>query len=247
MRIVYVNRKFLDYRVPVLEALNEKSGENLTVMYSRNTVAPRVDRKLRKAIGNGAMGLDGELRIGNTDRTRLANQGVSFRFHPGVYGKLLALKPDVVVAEGFFKWSAAAAAAKIIKGIPLVFCYERTPHTERNAQWYRTAYRKIMVTLADGICCNGRLSAEYVHFLGASLDRITLGHMAADIHGIQDQIRRLTHEETSKQRLGLKEEESLFLYVGQLLPKKGVMELLRAWIERRNPQGVHWSLSEMAS
>lgn len=229
MHIIYVNRRFLDYRIPVLQALNDQTGGHLQVIYSKSAVPLRVDRKIKKAIGNAAIGLDGEIHAGGTDTERMANRGISFHFHPGVYKHIIKRRPNIVVAEGFFKWSTAAVAARITHRIPLVFCYERTAHTERNAQSYRMLYRKLAVSLADGVCCNGRLCAEYVQRLGMPERLITTGHMAADTIGLKLQLEKFGTGENIRESLRMEKTSLLFLYVGQLIPRKGLREFLKGW------------------
>ena len=60
-------------------------------------------------------------------------------------------------------------------------CYERTHHTERNAQWFRIAYRKFVLRWIDAICCTGILCSNYVKSLGFKEDKIAFGHMVGDI------------------------------------------------------------------
>jgi glycosyltransferase involved in cell wall biosynthesis len=229
MQIIYINRRFLDYRVPVLQALNDLTGGHLRVIYSRSAILPRVDQKIKKALGKGAIGLDGEIHAGGMDTQRMANQGISFHFHPGAYKHIIKRCPDIVVAEGFFKWSTTAVAARITHRIPLVFCYERTAHTERNAQAYRTLYRRLAVRLADGVCCNGSLCAEYVQRLGVPERLITTGHMAADTAGLKMQLKRPNAGANTKKNVGMEESDLLLLYVGQLIPRKGLKEFLEGW------------------
>ena len=96
-----------------------------------------------------------------------------------------AQEPEVLITDGFFQWTWAALWLRMTRGIPHVMCYEKTAHTERNAQRYRTAYRRLALRWIDALCCNGTLCGEYVRSLGFPADRITYGHMAADVTGLQ--------------------------------------------------------------
>jgi glycosyltransferase involved in cell wall biosynthesis len=81
----------------------------------------------------------------------------------------------------------------------------------------------------DAICCNGCLCSEYVKSLGYPEDRISYGHMAADVIALARAISTVSQEQVAE----LFEECNLngvvFLYVGQLVSRKGVLELLRGW------------------
>jgi len=98
---------------------------------------------------------------------------------------LQELKPDVIICDGFFKWTLPALCYRMRSGTPLVICYERWSHTERFAQWYRKLYRKFVLRFVDAMCCNGTLSRQYAVDLGMSAIKITTGHMAADTDSLQ--------------------------------------------------------------
>jgi len=108
-------------------------------------------------------------------------------------------------------------------------CYERTTHTERNAQRHRVAYRKWVMRWIDAMCCNGRLSGEYAQSLGFPAERITYGHMVADVDGMKQAVERVSDSQVMALKARLDLRGLVFLYVGRLVPRKGIDELLRAW------------------
>jgi glycosyltransferase involved in cell wall biosynthesis len=150
-------------------------------------------------------------------------------YQRGLITVILNEKPDVLISDGFFQWTYAALWLRATRRIPHVMCYERTAHTERKAQWYRTAYRKLAMRWIDAICCNGRLCGEYTQSLGFPPDRITYGHMAADVKTLVEQSKQVTEQQIRKRRSELRLQGIVFLYVGQIIPRKGIMQLLEAW------------------
>jgi glycosyltransferase involved in cell wall biosynthesis len=229
VKVTYVNRRFLDYRVPVLAALDQLLEQRLHVIYSRDAIPERVHKKMQNALGERAIGLRGEWQFGRPGTDRMANQGVVLQHQPGLYAKILETRPDVVIGEGFFKWSIAALACKLIRKIPFVVCYERTAHTERNAQWYRTFYRKLALRQIDAFCCNGSLCADYVMSLGMPRNRITLGHMAADSTGLAENMKKIPGADVEKLLSEWNTVGPVFVYVGQMILRKGIHELLTGW------------------
>lgn len=231
MRVTWVNRSFLGYRVPVYAELDRLLGGRLSVVFSTDATDERVQAGIASALGVRAVGLTGERTfVGRrADSDRFANTSLHVGFQPGLLAAIHASAPDVVIGEGFFQWTAAAFARRLRHGTPVVLSYERTAHTERNAQWYRTLYRRQALRLVACVCCNGRLSAQYVRALGMPAERVLEGAMAADTRAIEAAARRV--EPAEKQRLltlhGLR--RPLFLSVGQLIERKGVRELLEAW------------------
>ncbi|MFB0612674.1 glycosyltransferase family 4 protein [Aurantiacibacter poecillastricola] len=230
MKIAWVTRSFLDYRIPVFRELDRMTDGNLHLTFSGSYVPESVTAKAVHALGERAYPLTGEMQIGGEDQHHLANRNVSLRWQPGLVKHITSLDPDVIVADGFFKWTLPAILHRLRYGTPLVIAYERTRHTERNAQGVRTLYRKQVVKLADAMDCSGELCREYtVRDLGMDPARITTGHMSADTEGLEAAADALTPpmREAKRGELGLS--GVAFLYVGRLDERKGIRELLDGW------------------
>lgn len=232
-RILWVTRSFLDYRVPVYTALDKLLGGKLYVLYSRDVTPERCWRKLEESLGDRAIGLSGEKSVGYKGNItgEIANSTWRIPYQPGLLKKIKELQPDVVLGDGFFQWTWPAMLHRLTSGTPLVVCYERTHHTERNAQWYRTLFRKVMIRFIGAMSVNGRLSREYVQSLGIPPDKITTGHMVADTDSLAQQVGKLgsAESEALKTALGIPAGSTVFLSVCQLIKRKGLDYLLRGW------------------
>ena len=228
-RIAYLARSFLDYRIPVFAALDELTQGGLHVFYSREAVPVRVRKKINDLFENRSIGLGGELRIGPKEFSNFANSSVRIIYQPGLLAAIRRAAPDVIVGDGFFQWSIFALFHRIFYHTPMVICYERTFHTERNAQWYRTLYRKTVLHWVDAMACNGSLSSTYSQWLGMQTERITLGQMAADTAGLQKAVDALSGENRWAMRRRWGGPELVFLVVARLIQLKGVHHLLSAW------------------
>lgn len=233
MRITWVTRSFLDYRIPVYQALDEMCGHQLTVIYYKDVPPQRCQDKLKSVLGDRAIARDKELRIGNKPKIDNASKGnTTFRIpiSPGLIKQVIDSKPDVLISDGFMQWTYAALVVRALRKIPHVMCYERTAHTERNAGKLRIMYRKFVSQWIDAIDCNGLLTGEYVRdLLGWDNSRLIYGHMVADVSGMQQSVREITEEEVRQLRCQFGIDGVMILYVGQLIPRKGVKELLSAW------------------
>lgn len=233
MRITWVTRSFLDYRVPVYAALDKLCDHQLTVIYYKDIPPIRCQEKLKAVLGDRAIARDKELRIGNRpkiDNASRANSSIRIPISPGLIKQVIDTKPEVLVSDGFMQWTYAALAVRALKGIPHVMLYERTAHTERTAGKVRTLYRRFVSHWIDAIGCNGKLTGDYVKsLLGWDDDRLTYGHMVADVTGMEKQVGNATSEECLQIRNKYGIEGLMLLFVGQLIPRKGVKELLEAW------------------
>ena len=240
MRIAWVTRSFLDYRIPVFRELDALIKENLHLVFSGDYVPEDVADKAREVLGDRAMPMTGEWRFGPEDREFMANRNISMRFQPGLFREIEKIRPDVLVGDGFFKWTLPALAYRIRYGTPLVICYERWAHTERFAQWYRKLYRKTVLQFVDAACCNGILSKEYTIALGMAPERITTGHMTADIQTLDRHAGIITRAEKQALREKYKAAGIIYLYAGRLIPGKGLDSLMDAWalFEDVSPSGT---------
>lgn len=238
MRVTYVTRSFLDYRIPVFKALSQELKTRFNVIYSADYIPERVNIKARRSLGGHAIGMTGEKRIGPNEFPDFANAAFRVVYQPGLLSEINKSRPDVLVGDGFFQWTSFALLYKVLKRVPLVVCYERTFHTERNAQWYRTAYRRFIIKYVDAITCNGKLSLEYTKWLGMPESRITTGHMVADTVGLGEVVASLSETERKVYRKKWGSQKLIFVAVGRLNERKGIKELLLGWslLEKRMPE-----------
>jgi len=232
MNITWITRSFLDYRVPVYRELDRLCGHALTVIYNGSAVPERIQAKAREALGSRAQPLSGEkLLYGKNCNASsfMANSSMRIPYQPGLLKAILATRPDVLVSDGFFQWTYAPLLLRAVSRIPHAMCYERTCHTERNAGKLRTFYRKFAMRYIDAIDANGRLTGEYLSQLGYPPERITYGHMAGDTIEMASRADKITNAEKQALRTELRLSGTVFLYVGQLIPRKGVKELMDGW------------------
>jgi glycosyltransferase involved in cell wall biosynthesis len=211
--------------------LNRLLHGKLSIVFSGDYTPDRVQKRIKSLLGERAIILKGErviFRKGDL-KSNFANAYSEVTYQPGLYQAIKKCNPDVIIGEGFFQWTTAAIIFRILHGIPLVISYERTHHTERNSQWFRTLYRKVVTRLMSAMCCNGRLSAEYINWLGMPEDRIITGSMAADSEELQRNCEAISVDKRMAFRLSLKLNAPVFLYVGQLVKRKGVFQLLENW------------------
>lgn len=232
MRITWVTRSFLDYRIPVYKALDDLCGHNLTVIYNGDVVPERCRVKLRNVLGSRAIPMQGEMRIGMRHQLGVANKGIRIPIQKGLIGRIKDSKPDILVSDGFFQWTYSALWLRMRrwKDIKHVMCYEKTPHTERNASKWRIRYRRFVSRWIDAIDCNGRLTSEFITSTIKYRKPLAYGHMAADTGGIEENVRNATQCQLDEIQRNFNLKSLTLIFVGRLIPLKGIMELLRAWM-----------------
>ena len=232
IKVVWVTRSFLDYRIPVYAELDKLCNQQFTLIYNGEVVPKNVQEKAKNILGERLIAMKGELKIKSRNQSyaNFANKGFRIPFQPKLIKTIRALKPNVIISDGFFQWTYAALWIRMfnIRGIKHIMCYEKTQHTERNAGFLRTIYRKIISRWIDCIDCNGILTEQYIRSLGFKKP-LAFGHMVADVNGIKEKSEQVSKDEINDIKDKFQLSGVKFIYVGRLIPLKGIMELLEAW------------------
>ena len=238
MTILWVNPSFLDYRVSLYRELNLLSNNNFFIVYSKNRVPLRVQKKIEFHLGKNALGLEGEKSILLGEKNDTANTHLRLPYQPKLWNTIKKIKADIVITEGFFQWTPFSLLKKYFSNIPILLAYERTKHTERNCPKWREAYRKIITKFIDGYIVNGTLTKEYLLSFGIPENKIFTGGMSADSEGLYNKVKQLSFDEISFFRNKFKITETpIFLYIGQFIERKGVIELINNWKIYKNNNG----------
>ena len=231
MKIMWLNPWFGNYRLPVYESLNNLTGGNFFLMSGTQEMDPQLIENLKTVLrGNCIINTSYKrIYIGNT-KTNFANSCINIPITRGVIRGIRHFSPDILIVDGFFQWAPFALLYSLIFRVPLVIDYERTEYVERSSPWWRTFYRKIFGKFVSGFVVNGTLTTNYLKTL--CLDRVPIqeGCMAADTYGLSLKVRdfdsNIKAEFRSKYIL---DDGILFLFVGQMVERKGVIQMLKAW------------------
>ena len=232
MKISWVNPSFLDYRIPLYKYIYEKLNGNFSLIYSKSRVPQRCIDKIEKAIGANAIGLEHDKTLSLGGKVEFANNGVKIPITKGLYKSIKKTNPDIIISEGFFQFTPWAVWYSFIHRKPLLIAYERTAHTERNCPWWRRLYRRFIGLFVNGYIVNGQLTKEYLISQGVKPETIFTDAMCADSEGLTKSITEMTKDEKEAMYtsvIGNKHTGITYIFVGQMIPRKGVKELLYAW------------------
>lgn len=234
MKILWISPWFGNYRIPVYENLNRLSGNNFYLICSEENTSELVREKLKNTLGNHAIVMSGEQRITmGSEESDFANSALVIKKQPGLYKAVKSVGADVVITEGFGGWAPIGIRYTITHRKKLCMFYERTAYVERNSPAWRSLYRCIVGMPVDVFLINGTLTEEYLNEgLYFKKTPKVKGCMCADSFGLSQAVEKVTDvdKEVFRKELNLKEGLT-FLFVGQMVDRKGIKELLAVWEE----------------
>lgn len=238
MRVLYANPGFLDYRLPFYKRLNELFEGDFYIMYSTAHYKEHHEEMLKKiprVMGKNALPFEGEKVFNTYERSFKrynAEKGQRIPFTHGLIRTIWKHNPDVLITEGFFQWTPLVIIYSILRRKPVFMGYERTCHTERNAGWIKRLHRKLTDKFITGYLVNGTETSKYLQTLGVCPSKIHIGGMCADSVGLVDAIEKFPNKEKEAFRDKYKRKDGLvYLFCGQIVVRKGVGYLLKAWKE----------------
>ena len=143
---------------------------------------------------------------------------------PSVVKPLVAYRPDVVFTTGFSLWTMLVCALKLVFKWKVVIVYDgSSPGVDYRNSWVRSHQRRWLARLTDAFITNNKAGQQYiVEALGVLPEKVfarpyLLPHPK-------------TYEAALKatQPLIDKPQQPVFVFAGNLIPRKGLLELLSA-------------------
>jgi glycosyltransferase involved in cell wall biosynthesis len=143
--------------------------------------------------------------------------------------KLIGRRPRAVVLDGWESpaYLAAAFWARL-RGVPVLASYRSTLASHRFSRGVVPFVRNWFFRRADAVITAGPASTEAVMAMGVPGDRITEGFNTVDV-------KRYARGAAEARAGVLRRPGHHFLYVGQLIPRKNVAGLIRAFATIANP------------
>lgn len=144
----------------------------------------------------------------------------------GLWFDLWRFRPDIIISTEMGARSLVAANYALIARKPFVLWFYGTIHTERDINWKQRVLRNILCRYAHAFVGMGREARSYLISLGVENKKIFDAKNATDMTPFikSFQVSRRTSVRQELVISGL-----CYLYVGGLIPRKGLDYLLKAW------------------
>jgi glycosyltransferase involved in cell wall biosynthesis len=167
----------------------------------------------------------GEFKVIEIDRDE-NGYGDNFTYlSPKIIGNLLRLKPHLIFTSSFGVWTILALALMPLFRWRVIIAYEgSSPGVDYRHSAVRLFIRRLMVKLAAACISNSRAGGEYlIDILWADKERVFV-----QPYEIPDEHTLPGSEEIAEPSLFAEQQRPVFLFVGHLIPRKGLPLLLGA-------------------
>jgi glycosyltransferase involved in cell wall biosynthesis len=220
-RLALLTEIIAPYRIPVFNALAQREEIDLHVIFLAET-----DSTLRQWLV-----YKDEIRFSYqvlpSWRRTLGKHTLLFNW--GLRAALRGSSPDVIICGGYnylASWQSQWWARS--RSIPFLVWVESTAKDLRSGSLLVESLKAKFMNSCDAFVVAGKSSLEYVRNFGVSPEKIYTAPDAVDI----DFFRRtaeMVRSSRSAQRATLRLPSRFFLFVGRLVPEKGVFDLLEAY------------------
>lgn len=218
MHVVLLTNMITPYRIPLFHAIAERSGTRLTILLETKREKDRQWQVLYENLDFCTVILSGLC---------FNLPGVELHINLGVSSVLRNSSPDVIIIGGFSSvtaWMALLWAR--INRVPIVLWSGSTLLSSRYLHGPIAWLRKLFVRNVDAYVTYGSKAAEALVRHGASPDRIAIGCNVGDIVFFRNAVSQ--YRLNMPMQLRQVHTTTRLLYVGQLIPRKGLFQLLSA-------------------
>jgi glycosyltransferase involved in cell wall biosynthesis len=169
----------------------------------------------------------GKTQFGQDYSARITNAS------PKIIFPLLKFRPQIIFASGFSIWTILALLLKPVAGWRVAILYDgSSPSIDFRNSWARLLLRRFLVRIADGFCANSGAAKDYLidvlHAPPAQVFGNT--YLVPDVTALVP-----THQVAAP--VTKDAQIVTFLFVGELIPRKGMRQLLQtcALLNRSSP------------
>lgn len=220
-KVIVLTEIISPYRIPVFNEIAKKLGQQLRVFFMGESEKRRHWKIYREKIRFCYCVLPGILLQGKSSEPYFLN--------PTVLYKLLKYSPEIIIISGYAQLSSFLAMlyAKLFRKRLILWC-ESNKYDQRYNHPLKEAYKRWFVRNCTEYIVPGRASFEYLTLLGAEKLKICIAPNAVDNDFFVDACdKNRNSREAFKQSKGYPKE--IILYVGRLVDKKGILDLLKAF------------------
>src|SRR5271165_773674 len=220
-RLTVLTEIIAPYRIPVFNALAKREGIDLHVIFLSETDAGLRQWRVYKDEIRFSYEVLPSRRIRAGKRNWLLNWGLR--------SALNRYSPEAVICGGYnygASWGALRWARR--HHAAFVLWSESNRLDQRNEYVWVESLKRYFVSRCDGFVVPGKSSVEYLRLLGAPEERIVTAPNAVDNACFKREAESARRQDALV-RAQLDLPQRYILFVGRMVPEKGVLDLLEAY------------------
>ncbi|WP_299410960.1 glycosyltransferase family 4 protein [Acaryochloris sp. IP29b_bin.148] len=162
---------------------------------------------------------------------------------PKILISLLKYQPHVIFADGFSLWTLLVLVFKpVFRWQVIVFCDGSSPSTDHINSPLRLQIRRLMGKVVDVFIANNSAASKYLaaKLMAEDTKIYSCPFLVSDGRALQ-QISGQGNSHLDKLHQ-IAQTRPIFLYVGQIIPRKGIKELLDACLILKNKKNCNFTL-----
>src|SRR5258708_7128718 len=233
LRLVILTEIIAPYRIPVFNVLARRAGLDLHVIFLAET-----DERLRQwRVYKDEICFSHQILPSWRWRAGRGN----FLINRGLWSALNNANPQVIICGGYnyaASWEALLWARR--QRVPFVLWSESNSHDARAGRAWVESLKAYFLRHCDRFVVPGKASFEYLKMLGGAEASILTAPNAVD-NGLFATQAESTLRHATQFRDRLKLPSRFILFVGRLVPEKGVFDLLEAYAKLQS--GVRLEVS----
>jgi glycosyltransferase involved in cell wall biosynthesis len=172
----------------------------------------------------------GKMEFVDTVKSETGYSEGFIKVSPAIVGELFKFRPHIIFTSGFCFWTILALTFKWLAGWRVVIVYDgSSPGVDYRGSRLRTQLRRILTRLADAFITNSEAGKHYLaECLGVNDQKIfARPYQVPNAKALLAQSQAADRQADHLQR-------PIFLFTGQIVPRKGLHQLLKACLLLQN-------------
>ena len=223
-KVLLLTNMITPYRIPLFNAISERGN-----FYFKLIALAKREKNREWELSENKIKFDYQILPGWHWFIWGKKKEITIHLNRGVFKALLEYKPDVIITSGYddLAYWQAFLYCKMFKK-KFILWNSTTLLSVGSIKGIRGRLKKIIIRGADKYIAYGTKAKEYLEYFGAEGDKTYISTNTVDMEYFRSKV-----EEYRNKDGFLKERKQypkyLFLHVGQLIKRKGVLQILKAF------------------
>ncbi len=211
------------YRIPIFNAISERGN-----FYFKVIALAEREKNREWKLSENKIKFDYQILPGWHWFIWGKKREIAIHLNRGIFRRLLEYKPDVIITSGYddLAYWQAFLYCKIF-GKKFILWNGTTLLSAGSIKGIRGRLKKIIIRGADRYIAYGTKAKEYLEYFGAKSERIFISTNTVDMECFGGRVVEFRNKDSFLRERKLYP-KYLLLYIGQLINRKGIIQVLRA-------------------